>query len=400
MVSIPVFTRIATRFFLCFIIISFCGYFIIAFNIISAISVILFITFCLCVIVGSYLGSSMTVYKSKKRFSINIPKFLGIILLSTLICTIIGWIYIISYYSSFEYVFSHGMLIRTETIGDGLQLKPTTLSYFCSIGTIGLPLSLAMYYYSRYRLYLWYAMGYLFVTVLGDLQTFGRIGILFCIFTFIAYLTLCIKRISYLKIFLGGGILFLLLMLPKYIRSGFTFEGIASRYSEYLNFQIPNVFDPLLSVYSYYFSGIYAFDYLLHQDISYEYGLRNFSAVYNLLNRIFEFQEGRNSIISDVAYVPFDTNIYTIAGELYIDGGLFALIGGSLLFGFICGALFKYSGVFGFALKLILLSWLFETPIYNVFSFGGFFLSFILMIILTLFYDPKNFNNHCKLYFR
>lgn len=234
---------------------------------------------------------------------------------------------------------------------------------------------------------------------MGDLQTFGRIGILFVIFLIVSYIILCVKSIPCLKGVLYAIILVVILMVPKFIRAGNTLDGMGDRYESYMIWNLPSCFEPIITIYAYYFSGIFAFDYLLEQNIEYSYGTRNLSALYNFLNRVFEFQDGRNSIIADVAYVPFDTNIYTIAGELYLDWNVLGIFLVSLLYGIVLGFLFKYKGMFALSLKLVLIAWVFETPIYNIFSFGGFFLAFIILTVFTLFFDAKGFNYNCKLQF-
>ena len=174
-------------------------------------------------------------------------------------------------------------------------------------------------------------------------------------------------------------------------------EGMGSRYEPYMIWNLPNCFEPIITIYAYYFSGIFALDYLLEQNIEYSYGTRNLSALYNLLNRIFEFQDGRNSIIADVAYVPFDTNIYTIVGELYLDWGVLGVFLGALIYGVVIGSIFRYKGVFALSLKIVLIAWILETPIYNIFSFGGYFMMFVILIIFTLLFDAKGFNYYRKL---
>lgn len=388
------FTKYAINFYIIFIMLSLFGYFILKYRIISPITIILLILYVLSLIVGSYIGAHMPAKTSQYKIRLNVDFLLWTIFIVSLLFTLIGWLYIIKHYGSLVYIFAHGTLIREETIGNGLQLKPTLVSYLASLGTLGIPLSLSSYYLRPCRKYIILVILFFILTILGDLQSFGRIGMLFSIFLIFSYVCLCIKKIPYIKYSFYSIVLLVLFMVPKFIRAGSTLEGIGYRYGPYLTIDFPPVFEPFITIYAYYFSGIYALDYLLDHPIDYSYGIRNFSAIYNLGNRIFEFDTQRNSIIADVAYVPFDTNIYTLAGELYMDFGVIGIFIGSLIFGALCGFLFKYNGVFGYALKFVLLAWLFETPIYNIFSFGGYLLCFIILVLLTLFCDAKSFYNY------
>lgn len=393
------FTKISVVFYTVFILLSLCGYFIITYRPLSFLSIVLFSLFCGSIILGSYFGEHLKCIKIRKRIKVNVYFFLKLILLLSFLATILGWKYVIDYYGSLTYVLAHGTLVRDETIGSGVQLKPTIISYLASLAMIGFPLSLASYHYYKNKKFLLISSLFFIIILLGDLQTFGRIGILFCILCIVGYIILCVNKVPYFKYCFYGLVLCVILMLPKFVRAGNTFEGIGNRYKDCLTFDINPIFEPVLSIYAYYFSGIYAFDYLLDNfNSSFALGLRNFSAIFNLLNRVFEFHDERNSIIAEVAYVPFDTNIYTLAGELFMDFGVIGIFLGGILFGFLAGYLFKYNGLFGLSLKLILFTWLLETPIYNIFSFGGFLISFIFTVFLTIFCDVKtNFHNHRKL---
>lgn len=394
---IPKFTKYIINFYLVFIIISLAGYFIINYRVLSIVTIVFFSLYVISLILGSYIGYGIPTLKLRKTIPINIDCLLIIIFIISFITTILNWIYIINHYGTLTYILSHGTAIREETIGDGIQIKSTLLSYLSSLGMVGPSLSLSAYYFQRKFKYLIFFLLFLINIVLGDLQTFGRIGTLFTIFIFISYVFICVKHIPYLKYLFYCICLFVILMVPKFIRAGNSLDGIGDRYSGCLTTSLPSFMEPIVTVYAYYFSGIYAFDYLLEKPIIYSHGLRNFSALYNLLNRIFEFQDGRNSIIANVAYVPFDTNIYTLAGELFMDWGIFGLSLGALLFGIGSSYLFRYNGIFGLALKFTILTWLFESAIYNIFSFGGFMISILILILLTVFFNGKNINNNSKL---
>lgn len=384
------FTSIIIIFYFLFTLFSLLGNFLIDYRSISLITTVLYLLFIFSLVFGSIIGNCIPIFKFRKFWNIDVYKGLLMLACITFITTLIGWVYIIKYYESLAFIFAHGTKIRNETIGNGIQLIPTSISYISSFAHVGPALSLAGYFYSKKVKYIWLTIAFFIINALGDLQTFGRVSMLFCIFNIISYFIICVKKIPYFKVFIYGAIVLIIFMLPKFIRAGNTFDGIGSAYASYLICDVNSAFEPLITIYTYYFSGIYAFDYLIeHFDYSYSYGLRNLSAFFNLLNRIFEFQAERNIIIADDAYVPFHTNIYTLAGELFMDGGVIGILIGSTSFGLISSYLYKYKGFFGVALKIILISWLFETPLYNIFSFGGFLISFIILVLLTFFCNAK-----------
>ena len=101
----------------------------------------------------------------------------------------------------------------------------------------------------------------------------------------------------------------------------------------------------------------------------------------------------RVTIIAKNAHVPFETNIYTIIGESYMDFGMLGIIVLSIFYGINLGYLFKYKGFYAESLKLALLAWLFYTPLYNVFSFGAYLLTFLFLVFLTIFSKKVIINN-------
>ncbi len=70
-----------------------------------------------------------------------------------------------------------------------------------------------------------------------------------------------------------------------------------------------------------------------------------------------------------------------------MDFGIIGIIILPFVFGTIVSYLFKYHGIYADALKIILLAWLFYTPIYNAFSFGGFLIAFVFTATLVLITD-------------
>lgn len=396
---IPYLTKFSLIFYTVFSIISLLGYVIIRYREIHLLTLLLIIIYIFTFVLGTYIGRNIPIFNTKCSF-INPNKLIPVTLLISLLSTIIGWYYMINHYGSIEYILANSFTIRMETIGDGIQIIPTIITYCTSLNVIVIPITLVCYRKNRNKKYIIYSVISFIIVVLSDLQTFGRIGILFSIFAIVSYFIIYKIKIPIKKLIIWGSIIFLLFMLPRYIRGGNSIEGIGDRYRPYFAYDYPPAAEPFISLYAYYFSGYYALDYLLDQEIDYAYGERNLAAAINLINRIYPIKKSRTSIIAEEAYVPFDTNIYTVIGELFLDGGLFAIVVGSLIFGSIFGWLFKYRGLYATALKIIILCWIFESPIYNVFSFGNFLLAFIILIVLTLYFDDRHFNNNRKLQLR
>lgn len=384
-------TQFSIKFYTLFILISLLGNLIINYNSLCVYTVICVLLYISTFVIGTVCGGGLHVVKFGK-LHISPDKLTRYLLYLSIIAVLLGWFYLIRYYGDLSSIFLHAFDIREETIGDGIQIVPIFITYPGSLVYSAFAITISLYHYRRERKLLYRAALLGVVIVLTDLQAFGRIGILFGIFMIGAYLFLFIKKIKFKKLFVPISFLFLILMLPRWIRGGSSLEGIGDRYSKYTNFVVPEMFAPFLSIFAYYFSGIYALNELLIKDVAeYAYGQRNFASVINFLSRIVSDGSTQNRIviIGDLVYVPFDTNIFTIIGEIYMDFGVIGLLIVPFFFGIIIGFLFKYKGIYADAVKIILLAWLFYTPIYNVFSFGGFLISFIFTAFLMMSTDSK-----------
>ena len=145
-----------------------------------------------------------------------------------------------------------------------------------------------------------------------------------------------------------------------------------------------------LFLYIYYFSSIFSFNQLFNNEIDHLYGFKNFAPLINIIARIFPFLSiQRVQLIEPMAQIPFEYNIYSILGDIYIDFGSIGFFFLPLLFGFIIGVIFKANGFFIDSLKLLMFAWIFYSPIYNCFSFGSFFISFIFLVLLSVFFKES-----------
>ena len=384
-------TQFSIKFYALFILISLLGNLIINYNSLCVYTVICILFYISTFVIGTICGEGLQVVKFGK-LHISPDKLTRNLLYLSIIAVLLGWFYLIRYYGDLSSIFLHAFDIREETIGDGIQIVPIFITYPGSLVYSAFAITIALYHYKRERKLLYRAILLGIVIVLTDLQAFGRIGILFGIFMIGAYCILFIKKIKFRKLFIPSSFLLLILMLPRWIRGGSSFEGIGDRYSKFTTFVVPEMLAPFLSIFAYYFSGIYALNELLIKDVAeYAYGQRNFASIINFLSRILSDGSTQNRIviIGDFVYVPFDTNIFTIIGELYMDFGLLGILTVPFFFGIVIGYLFKYKGIYADSIKIILLAWLFYTPIYNAFSFGGFLISFLFTAFLVLGTDSN-----------
>ena len=125
-------------------------------------------------------------------------------------------------------------------------------------------------------------------------------------------------------------------------------------------------------------------------DIDHLYGFKNFAPLINILGRLFPFLSiQRVQLIEPMAQIPFEYNIYSILGDIYIDFGFIGFFFLPVFFGFIIGCIFRINGFFIDALKILMFAWIFYSPIYNCFSFGSFFISFFFLVVLSVFFKES-----------
>lgn len=379
------FTKFSIWFYICFFVVSLLGYIIFRFNSLGLDVLVYYFIYVISFVFGTGLGRSLKPVKIK-TWHIGSRKVLNILLPLSASAILLGWYYMINHYGALSYIIAHSHDVRGETIGDGIQIIPTAVSYLSCFGNVGFVLSVSRFYHKRERRDLYMAFCFAILILMVDLQSFGRVGILFIIFVLVGCVRLFRIKIRILKLLISGFALFFILMLPRWIRGGSSLEGVSDTYLPYLQFKLPSFCDPFVSLYAYYFSGLFAFNELLNEDIPLWMGQRNFSSLVNLFHRFFvsETEFHRVTIIANPVNVPYSINIYSILGEAYMDFGILGLIILPFFFGSCIGLFYKYRGVYADALKLVFVGWLFYTPIYNLFSFGGFMFAYMFLAFMTL----------------
>ena len=385
------FAKLSIYFYFAFLIVSLLGYVIFRFNLLSIYSLVLYVVYVLFFLVGVAFGSKMVIGKLS-HLTIAPRTILNIFFCISALGIMLGWLYMIRYFGDIPTIIGNSYTIRSETIGDGIQIIPTPISYMASFANAGFAMALSLYFHYKEKRDLLMSVAFGVLIFLVDLQSFGRVGILFIIFLIIGCILLFHVKIKLRKILFYGSALLIILMIPRWIRGGSSIEGISDTYLPYLQFPLPEFLDPFVSLYAYYFSGLFAFSALIDKDIAFWYGERNFSSIINLFHRFFDSGGDfhRITIIAEPVYVPYKHNIYMILGESYMDFGVLGLVLLPLFFGVCIGLLFRYKGIYADAIKLVFIGWLFYTPIYNLFSFGGFMLAYMVLAFLTLTISPNS----------
>jgi oligosaccharide repeat unit polymerase len=337
-----------------------------------------------CLMMAAFVG-----YQSLERgvtwdFSINFDRLL--VLIAVLGAVLVAWLWAlnISHYGSLEYIILNSFTIRTNTIGVSESIFPVYLTYPSSLIYPAFVIALVLYEHRGGGRYLAAAFAIFVLIALQDLLTFGRIGILYAIFCVIGYWIVYRKRVFSLRNLLLFSALFFILMLPRLLRGSFDNMSETVRiYAPYLRFDIHPVFYSFLSVYIYYFSSPFALDSYLAGDIDlHTFGQRTFTPIYNLLSKFIGFE--RINTIDPMANVPFEYNIYTFVKDIYSDFSLVGVVLVPLAVGYVFGRVFRSNTMSANCLKIYMLGWLFYTPLFNAFSFGGFVIGFAFLIFLHM----------------
>jgi len=352
-----------------------------------------FTLFFIFLIAGVELGKSLNFGRLKK---INFSKFetflIIIILLQTFV--ILGvWNIIIDRYGSLSNILSEADKIRRESIGQTESPVPVWMTYFAGTIQFSFASSLIFIEYSTKKSKYVLLSVYTFLLVLLlDLTTFGRIGTLYSFFTIIGYTLIFRKQVFTLKRISLVTIVILLVLLPRYIRGDYdAFASTVDVLSPYLKNDFHPIVLSMLTFYMYYFSSIFAMS--VYYELPTEpllYGERTFTPFYNVISRFF-IEDDRIVLIDKIVYVPYPVNIYSIVKDMTVDFGYLGMTIVAFFFGIVLGNIFRTQnkGIFWDALKIFMFGWIFYIPIYNAFSFGGFLLSFIALMIPAMFFKTS-----------
>ena len=377
-------------FYTIYLVIALFGYTFINYIQINISTLFIYFIYVLFLYFGAFIGIRLKIGPLFPRRSVKInDSFVRKFLIMFGVVTLLIWLKFINEYGSIEAIIANAYNIRENTIGESESIIPLWLTYLSSIEYAFFAILLILFHRTKKHLG---AIIYMFVIIiLSDLQTFGRIGILFSIFSVIGWVIYTRKKILTFKNFIFTFLLYNLLMLPRLIRGGFdNFSGTIDNYAAYFTVKISPYFYGFISIYIYYFSSIFSFNQLFSVDIDHLYGFKNFAPLINILGRLFPFLSiQRVQLIEPMAQIPFEYNIYSILGDIYIDFGFIGFFFLPVFFGFIIGCIFRINGFFIDALKILMFAWIFYSPIYNCFSFGSFFISFFFLVVLSVFFKES-----------
>lgn len=345
--------------------------------------------FILCLLLGSLFGERRGGFETQGLSSERADKWLLWLGIGTGISTILIWFAKLTKYGSLDTFLANAYTIREGTIGRGDPTDlPIYVQYFNSLVYALFAIALCRFGQTRQFKYVLISAYFFVLIVMNDLTQLGRIGILYAIFCVIGYFIVFRRRaFTPINIFCVVA-LFALLMLPRLIRGSFdNFEASIRNYRDYFSTDIPPVFNALTITYIYYFSSPYALDnYLQTPDPKHTYGERTFTPFVNIAARLTG--DTRQTTIDEPAYIPFRYNIYTVIKDFYQDFGMVGFTLVPFLIGIVFGRLFVSASTFD-ALKIFSAGWLFYTPIYNAYSFGGFMISFALLVALNARTVPR-----------
>lgn len=374
---------IILKFYLMYIGLCILGNFFIDYNHLSLLTISIVTIYISLLFFGAFAGYHNTSCKNNFLWIVKIKNIILVLSIVLTLSVFYSWYLNITYYGSLEYIILNSFTIRTNSIGGEVSIFPTYLTYTNSLVYAAFILSLVYYELSQKRKYIFFAVYFFVLIILCDLLLFGRIGILYGIFSFLGYLIVYGKLKFNIRNILLILLLFLILILPRLIRGSFdNMESSMNNYLPYFIVEIPNYLYSFVSVYIYYFSSIYAFDFYINEsEQTLTYGFRMFTPFAHIIANIMGLE--RLNTIDVMANVPFEYNIYTVLKDIYSDYSIIGIIFLPFIIGFFFGFIFKKQTIQYNAIKAYSLGWLFYTPIFNAFSFGGFLISFLFLFILT-----------------
>lgn len=390
--------RIIVGFYTLYAVLVCAGFFVIEYPPISFFTLNVIFIYVACLTIGAYLGYYCPVPGWRFAWRINYDKLMLVLLVAGTVLTTVLWIININFYGSIEYIVLNSFTIRTNTIGISESIFPVYLTYPSSLIYPAFVLALVMFEVRQLRRYIFAALWIFLLIVLQDLLTFGRIGILYAIFSVIGYFLVFRKKIFSLRNVMVISLLFVILMLPRLIRGSFdNMEGTMNGYLPFIKLDISPVFYAFLSVYIYYFSSVFALDnYLSFSVDPHTFGQRTFTPLFNIISKILGVD--RLNTIDPMVNIPFEYNIYTFIKDIYSDFSLAGVVLIPLLVGGFFGRIFRGNSIADNAAKIYVLGWFFYTPLFNAFSFGGFFIGFLFLVGLTWFGSrDEGFSSHRQL---
>lgn len=302
----------------------------------------------------------------------------------------------IRHYGGIKYIIDNAYTIRESSIGSNTDIVNPLIMYINNTCTALFTIIICMFIKTKNKKYLFLSGLALVLIALTDLLTFGRTSLIYSVLIIFALFIVFKIRVKLIHILTVLSVL-IITFIPRLIRGSFdNFQGTVSRYAPYFNFHLPSFLNPVISYFIYYFSSFYALDDYLKKYFGnfgsnhLTYGAKMFTPFFNIFARFFHLD--RVNLIEPSAHIPFEYNIFSIIKDIIGDFGLTGLVIFPIIFGVIFAYFFKKQTFFYKCLQVYLMAWLFYTPLYNAFSFGAFFISCGILLLFSILFKMRCFN--------
>lgn len=325
--------------------------------------------------------------KSKKK-TLNVNDFFThrTLIKSIFLISILALIFqikiLITEYGSFESIVFHANDVRNELIGLNSGLFPAWIGYAFSFSYFGLALSTISNQLTAFERKL-FTFAIFIVILMFDLTTFGRVGTIFSVFILISSLVYNIGfrslfRLKYLIFFL---FFFSISNLARLLRG--SFDNFENSMDFKLKVGLENfpILNGFIVASKYHIQSFFTFDFALQSDFDFQFGQRNFLPFFNILSRLTG--GGYTNRIDKIIQIPFDANIYGVQWDFYYDFGIIGISIIPILWGAILIYFLNGSSAINIATGIVLFAGYLFWPIFNVFSFGGMFITLIFGVLLS-----------------
>lgn len=373
---------------------------IIKYNNISSIAVLIYFlayfAFLLPNLFGKYNAKSESFQSFKTINFIRLRRIARVCTWFYLLIILIYWFFVIKYFGSISFIFSHPFYVRSVSTGaNGVQIAPIYVNYSLPIGYTAAGVCAFLLWFdkikARKKIKYLIPMALVFVQ---DLATFSRMATIF--FAIIYICTLFIKlnfvtkreRGRYIRfLFLAVLSAIVLIMLTKIIRSNGTDFG--TEYDEFAYFKGDNfIKSTFLHLYTYTTGSFVAFSNFVDSfDSNFTFGYAQFLPMFNFLNRFLGLNMEHYNLVYEFTSVPYDTNVYTFLREAYTDFGIFGIILTPLFLG-IVALVCKKCRFKNPYVKVVLLQYIYLYVIFGIFytpySQGGPVIGMLVYFIIIL----------------
>lgn len=363
------------------------GSFLFKFNPIGLITYLVGVTYLSYLLVGAFLAEQLPTRSivSAPAKPLAIDRILYCLAAAVLFTTSYTVYAEIKIYGSIAEIMLNAGEIRSEMTGTDNSFTSPIVTYITGLGYAAYALCLARYGATKASRYPWLAAFFFLCIIVNDMTTFGRSGLIYTCFCTLGFFV--VYRVKLFTPKTIGLLLaaYVFYAAPRLIRGGFdNFESSMSGLEQATAVNVPPALNGILVAYTYYFITPYALDRHLNSTAIERrtYGARQFAPVMNIVNRLTDTPRIVTTLEESMT-IPFETNVYTIVYDIFVDFGTLGLVALPLIFGFLLGVVFRATGEIEQALKIYLTGWIFYTPLCNAFNFGGFFLSCVLLIALV-----------------